>query len=174
MKLDFPVMAFSLLLAAALQALLPAPHGGALALKLPLLPAVALYYVLHRQGVLGLFAAVWAGILLDATGSIPAGTSSMTLLVAAVAVISLKKYIPESSVPIAGLLGMALTFALVIVQYCALMARTPFSAPPSLLLRPLTALLPLSFLAAPLVIFCLGRIDLAAGNVKPRKEVEEK
>ncbi|MBQ7722253.1 MAG: hypothetical protein IJT64_05050 [Kiritimatiellae bacterium] len=174
MKLDFPVMAAALLLAAALQSLLPPLHGSALALKLPILPAVALYYVLQRQMPLGIFAALWAGILLDATGAVPAGTSSVTLVIVAAAVMSLKQYMPEASVTVSGLVGMVTVLLLVVVQYCALRTRTPFRAPPYLILRPLATILPLSFVATPLIAFCLSRIDLAAGNVKPRKEVEGK
>ena len=60
MKLDFPVMLALLLVSAAVQTLLPPLHGGELALKAPLLPSVALYYVLERPHPLGLFAALWA------------------------------------------------------------------------------------------------------------------
>lgn len=172
MKLDFPVMAASILVAGAVQSLLPPPHGAELALKLPLLPAVALYYIMRRQAPLGIFAALWAGIIIDATGAIPAGTSSVTLAFVAAAVIPLKKYMPEASILASGAAGAATVLLLVVAQYCALRVRTPFRAPATLLLRPLGTLLPLSFAFAPLVAFCLARIDLAAGNVKPEKEVE--
>jgi rod shape-determining protein MreD len=172
MKLDFPVMAAALLVSAAAQSLMPPLHGAALALKLPILPAVALYYAMRRDNALGLLAALWAGILIDATGAVPAGTSSVTLALIAAAIIPLRQYIPEASALASGVAGVATVLLLAVVQYCALRVRTPFRAPPYLLLRPMATLLPLSFVVAPLVAFCLSRIDLVSGNVKPRKEVE--
>lgn len=90
MKLDFPVMVAALLIAAALQELLPAISCGPVQCKVQLLPAVALYYIFHRQWQLALFAALWAGILTDALGMLPRGTTSGALFAYALAAVALR------------------------------------------------------------------------------------
>ena len=173
MKLDFPVMLVLLLLAAALQTLLPSLHGGELALKLPLLPAAALYYVLERPRPLGLFAALWAGILTDALGGLPPGTSSLGLLAAALALFAARKYLPETSWILSAAAGATVTAFLVLLQYGVLRARCGFRAPFYLLFRPLAAILPLSALVSAALAAAMRRIDLMAGNTEPKKEVRE-
>lgn len=171
MKLDFPVMLALLILAAFAQAVIPPFHGGLLALKLPLLPAVALYYILDRQKVMAVFAALWAGIATDAVSGIPAGTSSFGLLFAALVIFGVRRYFPEASWILAGLLGAALTAFLVVLQYCVLRGRCGFSAPFYLLSRPLLALLPLSAAASAAIVTAARRLEVAAGNVEPKKEI---
>ncbi len=172
MKLDFPVMLATLLVAAAAQTLLPPLHGGALALKLPLLPAVALYYVLERQWPLGVLASLWAGILTDALGGVPPGTSSFGLLAVALAVFASRKYLPEAFWLVPAL-GAAATAFLILLQYVFLRARCGFDAPVHLLLRPLAVIAPLAALATAAMVAAARRIDLMAGNTEPRKEVPE-
>ncbi len=172
MRLDFPVMLATLLVAAAAQTLLPSFHGGELALKLPILPAVALYYVLERQWPLGVMAALWAGILTDALGGVPPGTSSFGLLAVALAIFAARKYLPET-LWIVPALGAAVATLLVLLQYALLRARYGFNAPFHLLLRPLAVVAPLSALVTAAVVAAARRIDLMAGNTEPRKEVPE-
>ena len=173
MKLDFPVMLALLLRAAALQTLLPSLHGGELALKAPLLPAVAVYYVLERPRPLGLFAALWAGILTDALGGVPPGTSSFGLLAAALFVSAVKKFLPEASWLVPAATGAAVTLFLVLLQYAVLRTRCGFNAPFYLLFRPLLVIVPVAAVAATAVVAAVRRIDLMAGNTEPRKEVAE-
>lgn len=63
MRLDFPVMLTNLSIAAVLQELTPAWGHG----KWPFLIAVVAYYALQRELMAALVAAVWAGVLMDAT-----------------------------------------------------------------------------------------------------------
>lgn len=172
MKLDFPVMLFWLLIAALVQSVIPPFHGGLLSLKLPLLPAVALYYILDRQVVLAVFATLWAGIITDAASGIPPGTSSFGLLFAALVIFGVRRYFPEASWILAGLLGAALTAFLVILQYCVLRGRCGYSAPFYLLSRPLLLLLPFSAAASAVIVTAARRLDVAAGNVEPKKEID--
>lgn len=173
MKLDFPVMLALLLVSAAVQTLLPPLHGGELALKAPLLPSVALYYVLERPHPLGLFAALWAGILTDALGGVPPGTSSFGLLAVALGVFAVRKYLPEARVFVPAALGAATAAFLVLLQYAVLRARAGFAAPFYLLFRPLLVLAPFAALATAVLVAAARRIDLMAGNTEPRKEVAE-
>ncbi len=172
MKLDFPVMLAWLLLAAATQTLLPPPHGGALALKLPILPSVALYYILERQRPLGIFAALWAGILTDALGGVPPGTTSFGLLAAALALFAARKVLPETPWLVPAL-GAAIATMLVLLQYAVLRARCGFDAPFHLLFMPLLAIAPLSAAVSAAIAAAARRIDLMAGNTERRKEVPE-
>ena len=173
MKLDFPVMLAMLLLAAAIQTLLPSFHGGELALKAPLLPSVAIYYVLERQRPLGLFAALWAGILTDALGGVPPGTSSFGLLAAALFFFAIRKFLPEASWLVPAAAGAIVAAYLALLQYVVLRARCEFNAPFYLLFRPLLIIVPVAAIATMLVVAIARRIDLMAGNTEPRKEVAE-
>ena len=173
MKLDFPVMLALLLLAAATQTLLPSFHGGELALKMPLLPSVAVYYVLERQRPLGIFAAIWAGILTDALGGVPPGTSSFGLLAAALLFFALRKFLPEASWLVPAAAGAAVAAYLVLLQYTALRVRHDFDAPFYLLLRPLLIIVPLAAAVTPVIVAAARRIDLMSGNTEPKKEVAE-
>ncbi len=173
MKLDFPVMLALLLVSAALQTLLPSLHGGELALKVPLLPSVALYYILERQRPLGLCAAVWAGILTDALGGVPPATSSFGLLAVALAIFAVRKYLPEARAFVPAALGAATAAFLLFLQYALLRARSGFAAPFYLLFRPLLVITPLAALATAALVAAARRIDLMAGNTEPRKEVPE-
>ena len=172
MRLDFPVMLALLLVSAALQTLLPSLHGGELALKVPLLPAAALYYVLERPRPMGLCAALWAGILTDALGGVPPGTSSFGLLAFALAVFSVRKFFPEARAFVPAAIGAAAAAFLVLLQYGVLRARCGFTAPFHLLFRPLLVVVPLAALATAVLAAAARRIDLMAGNTEPKKEVE--
>lgn len=173
MKLDFPVMLVMMLVAAFLQTILPPLHGGALALKLPLLPFVALYYILDRQRVIALFAALLAGIFTDAASGIPDGTTSFGLLFAALVIFGVRRFFPEASWILPGLLGCAVVLFILLLQYCVLRARANFAVPLYLLFRPLLTIMPASFAASCAIVACARRLELAAGNVEARKEIEE-
>ncbi len=171
MKLDFPVMFALLLVSAAIQTLLPSLHGGELALKVPLLPAVALYYILERQHPLGLFAALWAGIFTDSLGGVPPGTTSFGLFVVALAIFAIRKYLPEARTFVPAALGAATAAFLLLLQYAVLRTRCGFTAPFYLLFRPFLVLTPLAAIATAALVAAARRIDLMAGNTEPRKEV---
>ena len=93
MKLDYPIMVAALGVAAAVQEVLPAIPVGEPALKAQFVPAVALYYLRHRQWQLSLTAAMWAGVLLDALGSLPFGTSSFALFFIGIVTIIFRRHV---------------------------------------------------------------------------------
>ena len=170
MKLDLPVLILLLLLAAALQTLLP-PLLLPVPLKIPLLPAVALYYALEREWAVALVAALWAGILTDALGGVPGGTSSIVLFLVACGLLPARKVLPEDSAFPAAAAGAATALVLGLAQYVSLLRR--WETPPPFLasLASLAAIALLSAATAIVVAALARRIDLLAGNVKPRNEV---
>ena len=170
MKLDLPVMAVALVLAAALQETLPPPPIGSPALKVQLLPAIALYYARRRPWPLALTAALWAGILTDALGGLPPGTTSFALLAFCGGVLLLRDTARELS----PLDAIPQAFCLFLVLAFVQAARLDLSG----LARdvPLwrgflsgVKLLPLSVAAAVAADFALARVEAAAGNVEPKK-----
>lgn len=169
MKLDLPVMLMMLVGAAGLQTLAPAMPGAFL--KPPLLPAVALYYILNRQPVLALTAAFWAGILCDALGGVPAGTSALFLFAAALLLLAMRRVLPGEQWPTSVALGGVLALLLAVVQWLAL--RSQFASRPSWALLALNlALCGAAGAAAGGGIRALGRFfDFRAGNVKRREEI---
>lgn len=170
MKLDLPVLLLLLLPAAAIQTLLP-PLPLPVPLKLPLLPAVALYYALEREWAIALVAALWAGILTDALGGVPGGTSSLLLLFLACGLLPARKVLPEDSAFPAAAAGAATALVLGLAQYVSMLRR--WETPPAFFasLASLAALMVLSAAVAVAVFPFARRLDLLAGNVEPRNEV---
>lgn len=169
MKLDLPVMAAALIAAAALQEALPAlpPFPGCP--KLQLLPGVALYYVLSRPWQMALCAALWAGVLHDALGSLPAGTTTFPLLIAALVGVAIRDAALKRSA-VSVFLEAALLLAFILAAQrlrLALAHILPFSA--TALLREALWTVPLSAATAAFVFRTLSRIDLIAENVVPGK-----
>ena len=169
MKLDFPVMAAALIAAAALQESLPAvpPFPGSA--KLQLLPGVALYYVLARPWQMALCSAIWAGVLSDALGSLPAGTTAFPLLVAALVGVAIRDAtLKRSAVSVFFEAALLLAFILAAQRLRLAVARLlPFSAMD--ILRDAVWTVPLSAAIAAFVFRILSRIDLIAENVVPGK-----
>lgn len=171
MKLDLPVMVAALVLTAALQETLPPPPIGAPALKVQLLPAIALYYARRRPWPVALTAALWAGILTDALGGLPPGTTSVALLAVCGVVLLLR----DTSQPLSPLDAIPQALALSLVLAFVQPARLALSGPPAdvPLWRGFLAgikLLPLSVAAAVAADCALARVETAAGNVEPKKE----
>ena len=170
MKLDLPVMLLLLLMAAGLQTLSPGLPGTLL--KPPLLSSVALYYALHRQPLRALVAAAWAGILLDALGGVPPGTSTVCLLLAAGILLPLRRVLQAESWLTSAVLGAALAWLLTVVQVLALR--------PDWVLRPTWHALLVGWLlragagacCAVGVVALAGKLDQWAGNVQKKKEIE--
>lgn len=169
MKLDFPVMAAALLAAAAIQEALPALPPCPGCPKLQLLPGVALYYVLSRPWQMALCAALWAGVLHDALGSLPAGTTTFPLLVSALVGVAIRDAtLKRSAVSVFLEAAMLLAFMLAAQRLRLAVAHIlPFSA--TSLLREALWTVPLSAAIAALVFRTLSRIDLIAENVVPGK-----
>ncbi len=170
MKLDLPVLLLLLLPAAAIQTLLP-PLPLPVPLKMPLLPAVALYYALEREWGIALVAALWAGILTDALGGVPGGTTSTLLFFLACGLLPARKVLPEDSAFPAAAAGAATALVLGVAQYISMLRL--WETPPAFLasFASLAAVAILSAAAAVLVFPLARRLDLLAGNVKPRNEV---
>ena len=168
MKLQYPVLMLLLLTAAALQ-LLPSPAG---AMKFPWLAGVAVYYALNRGLGMAVLAAAWAGILLDALGGVPSGTSVLFLVSMALVVAGVKEMAPENSLVAAALLGAVVSPLLMLAQFLALW-RGGFARPaPGALMVPFDWLVPMGAFAACAAAAAGRRLDLLAANVKGRKEVE--
>lgn len=169
MKLDLPVMLMLLVTAAALQTLLP-PLPLCL-LKPPLLPAVALYYALRRQPQRALVAALWAGILADGLGGVPAGTSAFVLLTVALVLLALRQVLPGESWTTTALAGAAVAPLLAGAQALALRRQWECAPGAAALLVTLLVLAVAGALLATAVAAAGRRLDLWAGNVKTREEI---
>lgn len=171
MKLDLPVMVAALLVAAAMQDILPAiPCGGAAA-KIQLLPAVAFYYALSRPWQMGLFAALWAGILTDSQAMLPRGTTSFAMLAAAGATIALRAGAAHRTPVQVLFLSIPFTAFAIAAQRvrAALSGIAPLRG--QAFAAELLAALPFSAIAAACAWRALARIDLMAENTAPfRKE----
>lgn len=168
MKLDYPIMVAALGVAAAVQEVLPAIPVGEPALKAQFVPAVALYYLRHRQWPLSLTAAMWAGVLLDALGSLPFGTSSFALLFIGIVTIIFRRHVVNSS-PVSALVpGMALSLALGAVQIFGynlsgdVFCRISFFAAFWSFIK----LLPVAAVLAAVADAILARVDRDAGNIE--------
>ena len=170
MRLDAPVMVMLLLGAAAAQTLLPPVPGTFL--KFPLLVGVACYYALSRPLVIALLAACWAGILTDGAGGVPAGTTPIVLSVLALLVAAGRQIIPEASWGMAAALGGLGASLLVPVQALALARQAYRGVSAWSLAGSMLLLAPAGALAAGLIWRLGRRLDLLAGNITPRKEVE--
>lgn len=170
MSLDVPVMLMLLGAAAAMQTLLPPlPAGG---FKLPLLAAVACYYAVSRPIMMALVAAVWAGILTDALGGLPPGTSAWALLVLVLVIVGVRQMAPEASWGLAAAAGAVSAPLLAITQRLMLARRGLIPALDLPLFIAIGLLIPAGALAAGCVWRTGRLLDLWAGNIAPRKEVE--
>ncbi len=171
MTLDLPVMLMLLGSAAALQTVLP-PIPGSL-LKFPLLAAVAFYYASNRQVWVALVVAVWAGILTDGLGGVPPGTSAIVLALIALVLAGLRNVVPEASWTSAAVLGAVGMPVLALAQVLTLRRQgdLPFAWP---LCASLLLLIPVGAVLAG-CLWSVGRqLDLWAGNIEPRKEIENR
>jgi cell shape-determining protein MreD len=172
MNANLPVILMLLGAAAALQGALPSIPGSPL--KIPLLAAVAFYYALDRQTLLSVVVALWAGILTDGLGGVPPGTSAVVLSIIVLVVAGLRQIMPEATWASAALLGAVGVPLLALLQVLVLRrhgAVIPFalSLAVSLLLQ-----VPAGAVATG-CLWSLGRrLDLRAGNIAPRKEIESR
>ena len=171
MKLDLPMLLVYLLGAAGLQSLLPPVPCEPIALKLPFLPCVALYYALDRPWPMAVVAALWAGVLTDALGGLPPGTTSISLTVLSAAILAIRHLLPEGSLLPAALLGFLETVCLLFTQ--ALVVRVSFETPPPFLasVKPIPLIALLGMILAPLFVAIARKLDLITGNVEPQKEI---
>ena len=168
MKLDLPVMIAALLVAAALQDTLPGipcPASQATAAKVQLLPAVALYYILDRPWQMALCAALWAGLLTDALGFLPAGTTTLPLLISAILGVAFRdatKRRPILRIFFEGTVLLAFVFASQRLRM-ALASIMPLSA--SAIAAEAIRTIPPAAIFATVAFQILSRIDLLAENV---------
>jgi hypothetical protein len=172
MKLDLPVMVAALLAAAAVQEALPGlpcPASPAGAAKVPLLPGVALYYILARPWQMALCAALWTGILTDALGLLPGGTTVLPLLVAALVGVALRDAKRDRSSVRLFLEAAALLAFLFAAQRLRLALAGTVPLRPAALASEALRTLPPAALFATLAVRALARIDLLAENVTLEK-----
>ncbi len=168
-RLDLPVLLMLLLGAAALQMLL-AP----LPLQVPLLVAVAAYYALGHTLAQSLVVALWAGLLHDAQGGLPPLTSALTLAGLVLLLSIWREALPESNVWLNGILSALGALLLALVQI-VVVARGGGGWPLTWqMLWWLLALLPAGMAAGALAWSAAWRLELLAGNIAPRKEVEQR
>ena len=165
MRLDFPVMVAALVTLAAVQEALPALPAGPAGMKVQLLPAVAFYYSHSRPWQLAVFAAAWAGILTDALGGLPHGTTTFPLLVLALASLAFRSGPAETGFGAAFARMLAWMAFLLLAQHAraAMASLADFSVERCALRWVQTA--PLAALASALLARFLWRVDLLAGNV---------
>lgn len=167
MKLDLPVMACFLVAGAALQCICPALPLP-VPLKLPLLVAVVAYYAVNRPPQMAVAAAFWAGILIDGTGGLSAGFSSIALALAAGFAFLCRKALFETQVFAPSATGLVSSFLLLLVQYASLGAgRPPFGAALLSIAIVSLCMIPVSVAFG----FFANNVELMAGNVEPPKEV---
>lgn len=168
MKLDLPVMAAALIAAAAIQESLPAfPFPGCP--KLQILPGVALYYVLSRPWQLALCAALWAGILSDALGSLPAGTTAFPLFAAASVGVAVRDAtLKRSAIPVL-LDAMPLLAFVLAAQHLRLAAARLLPLSAAAIMREAIWMIPPSAIFAAFTFRILSHIDILAENVVPGK-----
>ncbi len=175
MKLDLPLMVIALILAAFLQEILPPLPFGAIRLKVQLLPLVALYYLRHRELAMALFAALWAGILTDATGNLPLGTTSFSLLILGLVVILFREEVEEYS-PYSAIVPAACLYPMLcVIQVISLRITyggemgPPFWLSVNSILRNL----PFEIVLAVLIDSFLYRTEIVAANIKPKSKIIE-
>jgi len=94
--INLPVMGVTILLAAVLQDMIPVSLW--LPVKIGFLTSVALFYMLTRPFLKALLALVWAGVLTDALGGLPALCTVSFLLCAYGAVNSLRSVIYSTGI----------------------------------------------------------------------------
>lgn len=170
MKLDLPVMLAFLLVASALQCILPAFTPGELPLKAQLLPLVVVYYLLEREWPVALTAALWAGILTDALGLTTPGISSTAFLFAGAVMLAFRRVLPEGTWFVPAICGALFELLLSSVHY-ADACKTGIVPSFSGFLCAQLLLLPLSALLSALFFNFAERVELAAGNIEKRKEI---
>lgn len=172
MKLDFPVMVAVIVVTAVTQELLPSFYywGGTIAPKIPILPAVALYYSRHREWPIALTAALWCGIFSDGLGEMPRGTTTLSMLVASGVVLALRDVKANGGAWLAAFPGVLLSFWVSVIQAIVYYWKVDYSVSFWWILGVEATILPVVALVAVLVDYLLTKIEFMAGNVEPRKE----
>lgn len=169
MMTNLPVVVMLLGTAAALQCVLPAlPFHP---LKVPLLAAVAFYYALERPLLPAVVVALWAGILTDALGGVPPGTSAVFLAFMALITAGLREVMPLASRGGAVLVG-AVGAPLLALWQALLLRSNGAVIPLSIPLTGALLLVPGGALATVIARSAGRYLDLRAGNLTPGKEVE--
>lgn len=166
---ELAVMLILLPAAAVLQTLLP-PLPGCL-LKPPLLPGVAVYYALRRPPQRALVAALWAGVLCDGLGGVPAGVSSCCLAVVAVLLLALRRVLAADSWLTAALAGAAAAPLLAACQAAALRRQWETAPGAGVLLAALLAMAAAGAPAAVAAVAAGQTLDGWAGNLPRKKEI---
>lgn len=166
MSMELPVMLLLLSSATCLQEFLPG-----LPLKIPFLTGIAIYYALCRPAWQAGTVALWSGILQDALGGVPLGTTSWLLTAATLAIVAVRRVLLRESVLTAALLGGLLAGVQGLWQY-AVVSRAFVIRPGAAWLGLSLTTLALSGVAAAALAFVCGRLlDRMAGNVKLREDV---
>ncbi|MBM4162937.1 MAG: hypothetical protein FJ222_00595 [Lentisphaerae bacterium] len=95
MRLDLPVLLSLAVVAATAQTLLPATSW--MAIKPPLLTAVAAYYAFSRELPLALTAALWIGALTDVCSGLSFPVTAVWLLILCGVIRSVRRYLSEKA-----------------------------------------------------------------------------
>ena len=167
MRLDLPVLAVMLALAAASQDLLPGMPGTSL--KVPFLLGVTIYFALNRPWALALLAAVCAGWLTDGPGGLPGGCTSTYLLLLALVLRPMRKLLLDGS--FAGVVAATTGAALLQALWQLAWARLALPTGGWRMAGDFVLLLPSGAIAGTAAYGLGNLLDRFAGNVKPREEI---
>ena len=167
MRLDFPVVALVLSLAACLEEFLPG-----FPLPPPCLAAASVYYSLRRPFPVAGTVALLAGLLHDALGGVPAPASPLALFAFAAVARALRTVVVRDSAWTAAAAGAIIGLLLPPWQRLFLGAAQESPRGAAWVAGAALASSAACAAAAPL-FFLLGRkLDTLAGNIKPRKEID--
>ncbi len=168
MRLDpyVPAVAFTLLLAAAAQDLVPV--GRQVPVKLVFLTAVGLCQAMTKPLTVGLTALVWAGLLTDALGGLPLFCTTSFLLLAFGAVRMMQRVFLEASPAQGALLVAVASLAQLIWTHAWVRTGEPVLAWHTL--AALGASVPAGLVAGFAGFAVCGLTDRVSGLVKPVKE----
>ena len=163
------VLAFTLLVAALLQALFPASRWTGFA-PVPVLASLVLYYALTRPRAILLAAAAGAGLVQDSLAQIPLGYSVFCYCVASLVVERVRDTMVvgqwTTHLALGALLNAGVTMALLL-----LLAKDGLIAPaPGHILLRLLGALVLGGLVAPPVFQALDRLEKTLGLVETESE----
>lgn len=161
------VLMATLMLAAVLQAVWPA-WGVFGQSKVPVLPAVVLYYTLTRPPGMTVLAALGAGLLQDALSRTPLGYSSFIYLITAAAMTAFKELIfvhkTMTHIVIGALGNLMMTLGMLILLSVGNMIQPT----PGWVVRRLGGALLLGILAVPILMAILDWVDRSLGLSEER------
>lgn len=163
MKLDLPVMVTILLCAAVVQVWVPLCPGSLI--KIPFLTAAAAYYALQHERALALTAAIWSGILTDATDGLPFICTAGYLVVAVFVLRHVRANL-QAGMIWQGVAALAVAAPLQLLWQVLFGGVLPPEWNLGWLFFGVVLAVPCGAVAAMLVFSMAGALDRLAGNVK--------